>query len=798
MFGTALLLLTGCLQAPPAVVLEWSPAGLQADVTLNGQPSGAGPLKLVEGLNVLALDVAAGPSVAPAVRLGPRRCGPDSGWQVATQPPADWRTRFDAAGWSVSRAATIPVPAGGVRLRKALFVPPEAPQWFPNQDRVWLPRGAANLVRPYVNRPADLALDDVTMVLELPVGLRCVAVDGAVGQPVQAIAQEGGLARLSLGTLHGSGFELSLRWGDAAGRTIAYQPAIREGGTFDWRTIATDVVAPPGAVSLTPLIVKWQNRGITGTFWVDDLTITTAGSPDLLGCGSFDEPAWGATFANSAGEGVGGSRCVRITARPGDEAKQGARWVRIDERAPVTVAAGATYRIQLALKCDQVRSDERRSNVAALVEVPRDAPEGVQPFTAWLEACDGALVEVAAASEVVVLPELLDIRPRTTRITPCYYGDVFADPRVRQAYADNAWASGITSLYGQSNNTVAAALRPKGLTVLLSLPWHPWQAIGPLTAEGERQAVGFGGQAEANTLCPTWLLANLDRLRPELGRLIGALVADGSYFGVDWDIEQPVIDPPTFCVCGRCQAAFATTLSGLAGQAITPDNLLAAHRAAWVAFRCRQNATLAGFVREVVKAANPRLEFSVYSGYQSLRTQEHYGVDWAALAPYLDLGIAGYGGAPDEVVATDEALGAVPFMPGEMYYLSPTSDERAAPNPLSWRNRLLRCWLRGDRVGMLIWYLPTMDGGAFWGTSEAAAAIARHEASVTGAKRLPVGVTGSLPPENVFAFEKDGQAQVWCFNLGGEPVQGVIQVAGQAALRVDLAAYDYAVLPRGG
>jgi len=793
---STILLLPVLLQALPEVGWELQPAGLRAAATLNGEPVTAGALSLSEGLNLLAIEVTSGAAVRPALRMGERILGPESGWQTAAQAPADWRTQFGTAGWSVSRAASIAVPAGGLRLRKALFVAPDGPRWFPNLDQVWLPRGSANLVRPYVNRAQDVPLDGATMVIDLPAGLRCVAVDAALGQPAQTIAQDGRLARIALGDLRGSGFELSLRWSDAAGHTVSYEPALSDGGTFDWKTLSAEVVAPPGAAAVTPLIIKWQNRGITGAFWVDNLTVSTGGGPDLLRCGTFDEPEWGEVFANTAGDGVGGSRCVRIVAKPGDEAKQGARWVRTGEEPPVAVTAGQTYRVQLDLKCDQVRSETRRGNVAALVDVPGETAEGLQPISAWLEACDGAFVELAPISDANILPPLKDIRPKTTRITPCYYGDMFSDPLVRQAYADNAWASGITSIYGRSTNSVAAALQPKGLTVLLSLPWHPWNAIGALTAEGDRQAVGFDGQPDRNVLCPTWLLNHHDQLRPELARLVGSLVADGSYFGVDWDIEQPVIDPPSFCVCERCLKAFVDTMPGLAGQAPSPETLETVHRDAWTAFRCSQNAVLTGLVRDVVKAADPKLEFSVYSGYESVRTKEHYGVDWGKLAPHLDLGIAGYGGAPDDVAATGEVLGDVPFMAGEMYYLSPTSDERSAPNPRSWCSRLLRCWLRGDRVGVLIWYLPSMDGGAFWGTSEAAAVIAEHEAFVTGAKRLAVTVTGDLPPENVFAFRQGGRVQIWALNLSEDPVHGVIRVAGQATVELDVAPYSHAILPR--
>jgi len=51
--------------------------------------------------------------------------------------------------------------------------------------------------------------------------------------------------------------------------------------------------------------------------------------------------------------------------------------------------------------------------------------------------------------------------------------------------------------------------------------------------------------------------------------------------------------------------------------------------------------------------------------------------------------------------------------------------------------------------GVLIWYLPTMDGAAFYYTSEAADIIAAHEAIFTSGKRCDgsLTVTGIKPAD---------------------------------------------------
>ncbi|MBI2302025.1 MAG: hypothetical protein HYU66_24235 [Armatimonadetes bacterium] len=389
---------------------------------------------------------------------------------------------------------------------------------------------------------------------------------------------------------------------------------------------------------------------------------------------------------------------------------------------------------------------------------------------------------------LTILPPLRDVRPKRSRIAPCYYGDVFSNDAVREAYADNAWRSGITWTYGTTSNGVAQRLLPRGLGVILSFPWEPWTPPGEFAKVLELRpdigAIDFAGKPVPRRLCPTWALSHFDDWRPELAKLADGLLRDSTYRGVNWDLEEPVVDPPTFCTCERCLAAFAKE-AGLSLKAeLKPAELLGPHRDAWVAFRCRQNATMLGHLRELFKAAKPDVEVSLYSGYASRYTREHYGVDWPLLAQHLDLGIAGYGYDRANVAATREAMGAKPFLGGEMYYLSPHTDERVPPSgPAEWRNRLVRQYLGSGCRGVLIWWLPTMEGGAFYGTSEAAELIAGEEEFLDGAERVEgrFKVTG-LPAGDWHAFRKGGETRVYLLNLKEQAVEATLTgPAGWAA-----------------
>ncbi|MCX6909233.1 MAG: hypothetical protein NTY01_14495, partial [Verrucomicrobia bacterium] len=76
------------------------------------------------------------------------------------------------------------------------------------------------------------------------------------------------------------------------------------------------------------------------------------------------------------------------------------------------------------------------------------------------------------------------------------------------------------------------------------------------------------------------------------------------------------------------------------------------------------------------------------------------------------------------------------------------------PNPLGWRNRLLQQFVDGGCNGVLIWYLPTMDGGTFYYTSEAAEIITTYEELFRNGKRCDQAFrVAGAKPEHWAAFE---------------------------------------------
>lgn len=784
----------------------------RARAYLNGEKIAEGAeTTLREGMNFVTISATAdgeAPSLSPRLVVGPHVLQP--AWLCRTdQPAGQWRVEMPLDDrwqpvsdsgkgiWAPDKAAA--------HFACAIYAGKRKPQLFPKLTTYYFPRGSKQLIRLYVHAPLSTPVKGYRMVVEAPAALEFIDVEPVSGgAPVvknlgTVDTGEGKLTRWAINydMLPSPGMELSMRWGDNDGNSLGYIPAIAAGGTFGWRHMTAEITPPAGSTFVHPLVIKWQNRGIVGSFWVDNVTMHQKGSnANLFPRGTFDDP--GRPRSRIAPEGPDGSNCVKIVSSPNAADKQQAVWV--DDMIPVD--ENKTYIVEMDVKCDSLRSPNAKPLCGLLMRAPKDLTEGEYPIRTWFEDLGGTVIEVPQQSVLQVLPPLKDMRPARARISPCYYTSSLLSDAVNEAYAENCRKSGITWTYGRIGNKVVEHLMPQGHKVFWSIGWHPYSAPAEqrefLEARPDLQAVDFDGKKQTHTFCPTWLLSEGDQVLQSLEARLLNVLATEPYAGANWDLEHPVVDPPTFCTCDRCLAAFRQFASIAADVEITTQTLLNEHRSAWVDFRCTQNAEMAGILRDMVHKADRPVEFSLYSGFQSTRTKEHYGVDWELMASKLDFGIAGYGGSEESIAATVEAMGNTPFMGGEMWYLSHRDDTRPAPKMETWRNRILRQYVTSGCKGCLIWWLASMDGGAFYATSEATAIIAEYEDYFVHEQRCDekVEVEG-IEPRNWAAFEKDGRVLVLLMNFGADTLRSSVTVGGKTH-EVPLAGYGVEVLVVAG
>ncbi len=763
---------------------------------------------LEQGMNVLTLSARA---TGDTPRIEPRVSAANRALSIrwlcrADEPGGDWRTALPAEGWAAPDVSEGGLWAPGgtreVHFICAVYVGKHEPQLFPKMDTYYFPRGSKQLIRVYVHAPAKAPADGYRMVVEVPSELSFIDAEPVSGGTpvVERVGTrrdgEHELTQWAIGyeMLPRPGMDLSMRWGGAGEESLGYQTALAAGGTFDWRRLSQEITPPTGAQSVRPLVIKWQDRSVVGTFWVDNVVLREKGSDvNLLARGTFDDPERG-KHSYIQPEGPDGSMCVKIVSKPEAADRQQAVWV----EDAMAIDPEKTYIVEMDVKCEGLTAPNAKPVCGLLMEAPANMAEGSYPIYTYFEDMHGALAEVPRRSTLEVLPPLKDVRPSRARISPCYYASSLVSEAVGKAYAENCRASGITWTYGQIGNNVVEHLMPHGHKVFWSIGWHPYSAPSGqrefLEAHPELQAVDFQGKAQATTFCPTWLLSEGDAIISSLEEWMLTVLDGQPYAGANWDLEHPVVDPPTFCTCDRCIAAFRQYSHLADDVAITPDTLLAEHRDAWVDFRCMQNAEMAGILRDIVHKAERPVEFSLYSGYQSKRTKEHYGVDWAMMADKLDFAIAGYGGEKASIESTVAALGDTPLMGGEMWYLSHRDDDRPAPLMQTWRNRILRQYVTSGCKGCLIWWLPPMDGGAFHATSEAAEIIAKHEDYFVHEQRCDekVQVTG-IEARDWAAFEKDGRVLVLLMNFTDTALPTSVVVGGKAR-NVNLAPYGVEVV----
>lgn len=727
--------------------LTLRPEACTAQVFLNGRPLSTAPagrptavtLALQAGANVLALKVAAAKRAVieasfsslagSADSAGPWLIGPTGGtdWLQGPQPP-------DGFVPAQVEANRIKLTAGDHGLRQVINVPASAPAWFPKMDRAFAVCGTSQLIKPYL---PDLGLPlayDYELALLLPSGVAAAACDGGVGAMPSDFdrrsQRDGELCILRYRTPPATPFGIYICWGDSNGTTISYQPVIPIGGTYNWRRLKARVLAPPGARYAHPIVLKWAGDRVVGEAWIDNIALRPVDAPqkNLVPAGDFEGGEWTGA-PGLANAGPDGSPCLHVVLREKDKTR--GWWVPREGKA--SVHEGQHYVLEADVKAQGIHVPGSRPHAAVLVRCDRQVPPGEYTITLWGASRLAGARALPIRSAIHVLPPLRNRRPDKVRLMPCYYSDPFSSDEVIRAFAENAYASGITWTYGSANCKLARLLRPRGHRVVCAYSRQPFIVGGAilklLKEHPDVQAIKFDGKPAPATACPTWFLSDAGAAaRQELLDSVAARLQTGPSAGFDWDIEQPVVEPPNFCTCPRCLAAFAQ-FAGLPGVAsLRPEDLLKPPlRDRWVEFRCRQNARLVELVGAHVHKLQPGIEFSVYSGYHGRRTREHYGVDWALLAPFLDAAMSGYGFSPQAERATMQAVAPKPYLPGEMYYLSPTDDRRPAPRPETWANRLLRQVAFSGGHGVVIWYLPVFDGAAFYQTSIAAELIARYE-----------------------------------------------------------------------
>ncbi|MCE5241116.1 hypothetical protein LLH23_21850 [bacterium] len=400
------------------------------------------------------------------------------------------------------------------------------------------------------------------------------------------------------------------------------------------------------------------------------------------------------------------------------------------------------------------------------------------------------------AVPLTLLPPLARKSPRQLVVCnwPCgstYYNGFFGRLSLaeQEAIFDSWTRTGFNS-YSHAGS-LAKRYEELGLKTALGLPGtldglcaSVPEVSAYLRAHPEFQDANGAGKALPGVVSPAYLLTPDCPVRPLIGGFVAK--AAGQYPVLSWDYEVPVARPESIGFGPHNLAAFRQFARIADTVALTPEAVLRDYRPQWIDFRCRQNAGVVKLLQDSVKAANPKCEFFVYSGYQGAHTQETYGINWEYVAPYLDQAWCGYGRPVQETQDTLRALQGKPLVGGELAWLGDGHPYDQDGTELNLLRRLTDC-----AGGVMVYYDWLVDGRFYTGLSRTAAVAADFEPFFRDGRRDDSLATVQAGGEgNVVVYTRGAERLVFLFGAGKGMQDFRVQVKGLPVGAVGLDYWD--------
>jgi hypothetical protein len=267
-----------------------------------------------------------------------------------------------------------------------------------------------------------------------------------------------------------------------------------------------------------------------------------------------------------------------------------------------------------------------------------------------------------------------------------------------------------------------------GLKNFSTISFKRWSLnMAPLIEQYPDMAMINDKGAKISTMvCSTALLNNLVAGK-YLENQIASWRETHKAMHVDWDYEADPFESQLSCYCPRCLKAFGK-------GSLSPMEIKKKYETEWMDFMTSRMADVAGQIGAGLHKVDPKIIFSVYSGYQSERTKRRYGVDWSKLNGKIQLAMCGYGRPEKYVKATLKAIGSTPILLGAIAH--PTRNtNRAYPTECS-AAKLIRRLLDSRGSGVLVYCLSGLDGRTFHAMSQVTSLAAEYEDFFIKGKRV--------------------------------------------------------------
>lgn len=371
----------------------------------------------------------------------------------------------------------------------------------------------------------------------------------------------------------------------------------------------------------------------------------------------------------------------------------------------------------------------------------------------YYASTDGAYVEeVPQKLKINLLPELKPGRPEKI-IFQLWTGwlKCMTDTELQRKVAEACKTAGF-------NEMQRLDVKTPGVRQMDLINFKSWNLnFAPFVQQHPDMAlVDAVGRKQADLACPTALL-NDPAGKQYMEKVVAEWLKARQVKHVDWDYEHSPFDSYISCYCPRCMQAFGH------GQ-LSAAEVKRKYAGAWIDFMTGRMADIAGRIREALRKIDQDVVFSVYSGYQCDRTMQIYGVDWSKLNGRIDIAMCGYGRSQELLDATYKAVGRTELILGAIArpYLN---TNRSFPTECS-AAMLMRRLLDGRGGGVLVYYLPNLDGRTFSAVSTVSGLAAEYEDFFRQGKRID----GSLKLNGEYAvLQHAGKKLLVLLNQGSKP-----------------------------
>ncbi|MBU1736367.1 MAG: hypothetical protein KJ692_14165 [Verrucomicrobia bacterium] len=476
------------------------------------------------------------------------------------------------------------------------------------------------------------------------------------------------------------GIELNFGYINEFRRTISYTPVIKFIGSFDWCKFSKEVTTPDNAIGVRPLLLKWPdargNSPLSGALHVRNLNIREADSGKLV----YELPA-------------GQETTVTVV-----QDVKTAHWFGTN-MVPLTPS------MRYAVTCE-AKGDLKSKSESAQVTLSGDtvfftrnfifdvAADAVLPAKLIWRITDGNQ-HVYREGAVALIPAGKTLTPKKLETSVWVAETRLSNEStpVQKIFVDKFATWGLNTImpqfdeprYGASNDTIEFSFpviqeaKRRGMQVRAYLHVRYSDAARPYCeAHPEYWAETYKGDKSAGyRVCLTHILdggkydtppsgAGAGLNNPWLARYceilnkrievnaIDSIWMDHEIAGAPYrkDLPPEKRKPSDVCLCKRCIRAFQDYAK--LDHLPTTNEICGELYEKVTDFKCWQHRRLIEMLHDSARRVNPRVTFGIYSGWPTDRIEkglklgdfcrQAYGVDWAMLAPAIDIAMMRTGG----------------------------------------------------------------------------------------------------------------------------------------------------------